>query len=382
MEFIISTYNLPTNSHKLSSTVGCTNPRTFMYDAMGNLSNDGQYDYAYGNRGRINAVTWVAGTTTNTVTYDINALGQRVRKTASSSVGGTRRFMYDEAGRLTGEYESAGNLVQETVWLGDLPVATLRPQSGSTTTPIAIDIFYVHADHLGTPRAITRPTDNKVVWSWENMEAFGNNLPNENPSALGTFTYNLRMPGQYFDQETGTHYNYYRDFDPNTGRYVQSDPIGLKGGINTYGYVKGNPLSQVDPNGLCACNGGKWDQNPGIRDWQFSAAFGGYFSMGRVNFTCSGNYLKCTAKQVCIGGGAFAGAGLSMNLVGTSYASDSSELAGWSGWQVIFGVGPASIQGSTEGGGSLGVGPSIGAGVGAIRCYTKELSCNCPCKAK
>ena len=79
---------------------------------------------------------------------------------------------------------------------------------------------------------------------------------------------------------------------------------------------------------------------------------------------------------------AIAGAGLSMNLVGTSYASDSSELAGWSGWQVIFGVGPASIQGSTEGGDSLGVGPSIGAGVGAIRCYTKELSCNCPCKAK
>ena len=164
MEFIISTYNPPTNSHKLSSTVGGTNPSTFMYDAMGNRSNDGQYTNTYLNNGRLRTVVWTVGTTTNTITYDLNALGQRVRKTAPSSVGGTRRFMYDEAGRLTGEYDSAGKLVQETIWLGDTPIATLRPKSGSTTTPIAIDLFYIHADHLGTPRAITRPTDNKVVW--------------------------------------------------------------------------------------------------------------------------------------------------------------------------------------------------------------------------
>ena len=213
-------------------------------------ANDGKYTNTYWNNGRINTVTWVTGTTTNTATYDINALGQRVRKATPSSVVGTRRFMYDEAGRLAGEYDSAGKLVQETVWLGDVPVATLRPKSGSTTTPIAIDIFYVHADHLGTPRAITRPTDNKVVWSWENTEAFGNNLPNENPSALGTFSYNLRMPGQYFDQETGTFYNYFRDYDPSLGRYVQSDPIGLVGSVNTFAYVDEKPTKYIDASGL------------------------------------------------------------------------------------------------------------------------------------
>jgi RHS repeat-associated protein len=251
---IISTYNLPTNSHKLTSTVGGTNPRAFTYDAMGNLTFDGKYTYTYLNNGRINTVTWVTGTapntTTNTATYNINALGQRVRKVTPSSVVGTRRFMYDEAGRLAGEYDSAGKLVQETVWLGDLPVATLRPKSGSVTTPIAVDVFYVHADHLGTPRVITRPSDNKIVWKWDSTEAFGNNVPNENPSALGAFTYNLRMPGQYFDKETGTFYNYFRDYDPATGRYIQSDPIGLRGGINTFGYVDGNPLADEDPFGL------------------------------------------------------------------------------------------------------------------------------------
>jgi len=68
-----------------------------------------------------------------------------------------------------------------------------------------------------------------AVWSWEG-EPFGSMPPNTNPSGLGNFTLNLRFPGQYFDQETGLHYNYYRDYDPNTGRYIESDPVGLWGG--------------------------------------------------------------------------------------------------------------------------------------------------------
>jgi RHS repeat-associated protein len=254
---ILSTYNYPSpvTSHRLTSTTGGTNPRTFAYDAMGNLTNDGKYTYTYWNNGRINTATWVTGTapntTTNTATYNINALGQRVRKVTPSNVVGTRRFMYDEAGHLTGEYDSTGKLIQETVWFGDIPIATLRPKTGSTTTPIAIDVFYVHADHLNTPRIVTRPSDNKVVWSNENTEAFGNTTPNENPSALGTFTYNLRLGGwQQYDKETGTFYNYYRDYDPAIGRFPQSDPIGLRGGINTYSYVGAKPLSATDPLGL------------------------------------------------------------------------------------------------------------------------------------
>jgi RHS repeat-associated protein len=110
-------------------------------------------------------------------------------------------------------------------------------------------MFYIHADHLNSPRLITNQAG-QAVWRWDQSDPFGGNVANENPSDLGTFTYNLRFPGQYFDKETNLHYNYYRDYDPATGRYVQSDPIGFLGGINTYGYVDGNPLSLSDPTGL------------------------------------------------------------------------------------------------------------------------------------
>jgi RHS repeat-associated protein len=114
-------------------------------------------------------------------------------------------------------------------------------------------VFYILPDHLGTPRAVTNE-QNTVVWKNDPLsDPFGNAAPEEDPDGDGQkFTLNLRFPGQYFDGETQTHYNYFRDYDPATGRYVQSDPIGLKGGVNTYSYVEGNPLSFSDPLGLQA----------------------------------------------------------------------------------------------------------------------------------
>jgi RHS repeat-associated protein len=167
-------------------------------------------------------------------------LGQRVRKTVN---GTSTLFSYSEQGQLQGEYDQTGQAIQETVWLGSLPIAVLKPNASQT-----VDTFYVHADHLNTPRKVTRPSDNKPVWTWES-EAFGNTLPNENPSNLGSFAYNLRFPGQYYDQETGLNYNYFRDYDSSNGRYTTSDPIGLAGGINTYAYVGGNPVNFTDPKG-------------------------------------------------------------------------------------------------------------------------------------
>jgi RHS repeat-associated protein len=97
---------------------------------------------------------------------------------------------------------------------------------------------------LGVGDAMNTP------WDWRSRDPFGA----EEPLIMvgGPAYFNHRFPGQMADAETGLYYNYFRDYDPQTGRYVQSDPIGLDGGINTYGYVLNNPLAQIDPTGLQA----------------------------------------------------------------------------------------------------------------------------------
>jgi RHS repeat-associated protein len=110
-------------------------------------------------------------------------------------------------------------------------------------------VYYVHPDHLGTPRAITRPSDNKVVWKWDNAEPFGNSMPNENPSGLGAFKFNLRFDGTYYDEETGKLHNGFRTLGPDIGRYLQSDPLGLVR-PSTYAHVSSQPLKFTDRFGL------------------------------------------------------------------------------------------------------------------------------------
>jgi RHS repeat-associated protein len=94
-------------------------------------------------------------------------------------------------------------------------------------------VYYVHTDHLTTPRRLTRPSDGEVVWRWDS-DPFGTTTANEDPDGdSAVFEYNLRFPGQYWDVEGELSYNYFRDYDPYTGRYIESDPIGLGGGVNT-----------------------------------------------------------------------------------------------------------------------------------------------------
>ena len=123
--------------------------------------------------------------------------------------------------------------------------------SGETDSISPERIYYIHNDHLGTPKALTDEGGTKV-WSATHTP-FGQATVNEDPDGDGrVVVFNLRFPGQYYDNETGLHYNYYRYYDPGTGRYMTSDPIGLEGGFNTHLYTYANPLRFIDPTGEAA----------------------------------------------------------------------------------------------------------------------------------
>ena len=120
----------------------------------------------------------------------------------------------------------------------------------SAATGWSSTMYFVEADHLNTPRRIENAS-NQAMWTWAPAEPFGDSAPNEQPTTgLAAFTFNPRFPGQYFDKESNLSYNYFREYDRSIGRYVQSDPVGIRGGANTYLYVGGSPLSYIDSFGL------------------------------------------------------------------------------------------------------------------------------------
>ena len=174
--------------------------------------------------------------------YTYNALGQRITKTVNLQ---TTIFQYDLDGNLMAEIDAVtGQSVRQHIHVNGEPLAQLSTNLASGR----IAVQYVHADHLGTPTLLTNQFGQVVV----DIEAtpFG-----ETYIDYAEVTHNRRFPGQYRDEETGLHYNYFRDYDPSLGRYIQSDPIGLAGGLNTYAYVGSNPMMYTDPEGLFKVHG-------------------------------------------------------------------------------------------------------------------------------
>ena len=125
------------------------------------------------------------------------------------------------------------------------------------------EVFHVHVDHLGTPREIT-DTDGHLVWT-ANYAAWGKAITTNPPRRILTrqgntvaevieeqaepLECNLRFQGQYADSESGLHYNRFRYYEPEAGRFASQDPIGLLGGIHAYRYAP-DPTNWIDPSGL------------------------------------------------------------------------------------------------------------------------------------
>ena len=265
------------NGHLKSKTVA---PETYSDPGKRSLT------YSYDIAERLTRVQ--DGSQNDVASYAYDPFGRRIKKSANQGAqAGMTLFFYSDEGLLA-ETDQLGNITTTYGWMpngtwGTAPVFK-RDHVGATTTE-----HYYHSDHLGTAQRLTNAAG-EITWR-AYSEAFGKTIVDETfdfvqastvinnattsgqsqmlsaltqtapPITTGVTANNLRFPGQYFDQETGTHYNYFRDYDPATGRYIQSDPIGLKGGINTFAYAYDSPLRYFDPKGLDAF--GFEQPNPG-----------------------------------------------------------------------------------------------------------------------
>ncbi|MBD8528276.1 RHS repeat-associated core domain-containing protein [Pseudoxanthomonas sp. CAU 1598] len=154
-----------------------------------------------------------------------------------------QRYLHAPSGELLAETAPNSNtddgaIASVYVYFAGQPVAVIR--NGV--------VNYIYNDHLGRPEVVANST-NQPVWRAKNY-AFHREVMQQGGS-FGAL--NLGFPGQYYDAETNLYYNWHRYYDPSTGRYTQADPIGLMGGVNTYGYVGGNPIAAIDRNGLYTC---------------------------------------------------------------------------------------------------------------------------------
>jgi len=230
------------------------------YTASGQPEQLGRREYDWDARGRLVAVREHGATLAR---YGYDHRGLRNVKHAN---GHTRYTLHDEARQPLAELDGAGRILRQYVWLADLPLAVLDTPQGAKPAPpaqgaaarLAGDlrrivlswlngsdgIAWLHGNHLGAPELATG-AQGQVLWR-ATYAPFGA----ASATAGDGFVLHLRLPGQYFDTETGLHYNRARYYDPEHGQYLTPDPLGTPDGPNPYAYVAFNPLRFIDPDGL------------------------------------------------------------------------------------------------------------------------------------
>ena len=205
---------------------------SYTYDAAGNLTSDGTRTFIWDALGRLKQVQQ-GNQTVATYGYDIQ--NRRFRKTVGST---TTYYLYNLEDQLIAELSGNGTVLREYVWLDGQPLV-LAEYTGANA-----GVYFYLNDHLGTPQQLLDGNTGAVAWQAAYLP-FG-----EVQISVNTVTNNLRFPGQYYDAETGLHYNWNRYYDPASGRYISADPIGLGGGLNLYVYVSMNPINSNDFRGL------------------------------------------------------------------------------------------------------------------------------------
>ena len=248
---------------------GATGASPSIYDASGQPGHIGQREYVWGALGKLIEVRQEQRTLAS---YRYNHKGERIGKTTKA---GQTHYLY-EGRQLTAELNDKGQIIRQYVYLADQAIAVIDTPQGSQLDSIERSplaqigadiatafkawfssneaIAYLHNNHLGATELVTDANGNPI---WQAAYSpYGKIVQVGAPGSIVNiqqktgFKLNLRLPGQYEDDETGLYYNDHRYYDPNRGQYLTPDPLGLRGGINSYAYAANNPLKYIDPSGL------------------------------------------------------------------------------------------------------------------------------------
>lgn len=232
-----TSYTYMSGTNRLATIGGSGIPKTVSTDANGNITSippansSSSATFSYGNDNRLASVT--GSPVAASFVYD--AFGQRFSKADSGST--PILYSYLRGKRLMEENNNGA--IADYIYADGRPISVVKVTSGSM--PVT---SYILADRLGTPQLATS-SSHSTVWS-TTYQPYGTT-----GTITGTITQNLRLPGQNWDSETGFYYNIQRDYMPNIGRYLEADPIGIIGDLNTYAYVRGNPVKWSDTSGTC-----------------------------------------------------------------------------------------------------------------------------------
>jgi RHS repeat-associated protein len=345
-----TTYHLASGTNRLSGFVTGSTTETVTTSASGNITklaigSAAQLTLTYNKANELAT----SATASNTASYAFDEFGKRLKEVGSAT--STSTFQYDKNGNVLTDTDGAGNSRVDYIYLNGTPIGSYQQSNNK--------FYFISTDKLGTPSTVADSTQ-AIAWT-ATYQPFGNTS-----TGASGIVQNLRLPGQEWDLESTLNHNGFRDYATTLTRYIQTDPIGLAGGMNTYQYAKGNPFKNVDPRGTLSVNpwvilaggvlgtGGAYLSNP--RGFTLQQGVAG-FAVGAA-FAAGGQVAAAYVAE----GAAAAGVNLGSNfLAGASGSIAANVVDGQPiNWFSATKAGGLSLAGSALSGETLAAAYGVG----------------------